>query len=314
MRAGPGSGISAWMQRSGVLDVLKLHADPASLEELSRELATISAEDLRGATAGVAFQAIALSCLSRFGRNEELLARTGSAEALHQVRVALRQLRSAFSIFREVVADDRFEPLRGELRWLANELNEARDLDALIARFGKAPAALKSARKRAYARAAQALASARAHRLTRDLVDWLANGAWLEVRNPADLTAARFASRSLERLRHKLAKKGRHLRRLDDDKLHETRIAAKKLRYAAEFFAGLFPDDKARRREERFAKAMRALQDELGELQDAWVAPMMLEDLGIDPAEWPAFDRRKTLVKRAAESYEHALDRKPYWR
>lgn len=307
------------MQRSGVTDALKLRADPASLDELAHVLATISAEDLRcslrdTATAGEAFQAIALSCLYRFGRNEELLARTGSAEALHQVRVALRQLRSAFTIFREVAVDDQFEHFRGELRWLARQLNEARDLDTLIARMKEPHVALLSARKHAYAHAAKALGSARAHRLTHDLVDWLANGAWLEVRNPSDLTAAGFASASLDRLRHKLAKRGRHLRTLDDDELHEVRIAGKKLRYAAEFFSGLFPDDKARRREARFTKAMRALQDELGELQDARVAPEVLERLQVDRAAWPTFTRRKKLVDRAAERFDRVLAREPFWR
>ncbi len=301
------------------MDALKLRADPASLEELSRVLATISAEDLRctlrdTATAGEAFQAIALSCLSRFGRNEELLLRTGSAEALHQVRVALRQLRSAFTIFREIVADDRFEHLRGELRWLAQQLNEARDLDTLIARLDEPPATLTRARKQAYARATKALTSARAHRLTHDCVDWLANGAWLEIRNPAEISAAHFAAASLERLHHKLARKGRHLRTLDDDELHQVRIAAKKLRYAAEFFSGLFPGDKALRREQRFAKAMRALQDELGELQDARVAPEVLTRLRVERADWPRFTRRRTLVDRAAKRFDRVLERKRFWR
>jgi CHAD domain-containing protein len=307
------------MQGPGVTDALKLRADPAGLDGLSRMLATISTEDLRcslreTATAGEAFQAIAASRLYRFARSEDLLARTGSADALHQVRVALRQLRSALSIFREVVADERYEHLRDELRWLAQQLNEARDLDTLIARMDKPPATLASARKHAYAQAAKALASARAQRVTHDLVDWLVNGVWLEVRNPADLTAARFASASLARLRRKLGKKGRHLRALDDSELHEVRIAAKKLRYAAEFFSGLFPGDKSRRREERFAKAIRALQDELGELQDARVAPEMLERLQVARADWPSFTRRKKLVERAATRLDRVLERKPFWR
>ena len=299
------------MQTSALDDVPRFQAGPAGLEALARML-----ERTPGGTStpGAAFQGIALSCLHRFEINRDLLARTGEAEALHQARVALRQLRSAFSIFRDIVADDRFEDLRGELRWLAATTNEARDLDALIARMDEVPAALVQARKSARTRTSKVLASARSERLLRELLDWVANGVWLEVRNPHDQTAAEFASASLDRLRDKLGKKGRHLRSLDDEGLHEVRIAAKKLRYAAWFFSGLFHGDKAERRAKRFIEAMRALQDRLGEVQDIAVAPVTLKRLQIPRSSWPRLPDRKTLVKRAAADLERALDREPYWR
>src|SRR5436190_23925018 len=108
---------------------LQLQADPACLEVLARVLertATEAPDRLlsRKASAGEAFQAIAASCLSRFWVNEDLLARTGDAEALHHARVALRQLRSALSIFRPIVADNRFDHLQRELRWLASAMNQ----------------------------------------------------------------------------------------------------------------------------------------------------------------------------------------------
>ena len=51
--------------------------------------------------------------------------------------------------------------------------------------------------------------------------------------------------------------------------VHALRIAAKKLRYATEFFAPLFPGKRAR----AYRKALAALQDELGAFNDAAVAP-----------------------------------------
>src|SRR6187431_477648 len=121
------------MHMSAVEDVPRFQAGPAGLEALARLLERSSSETT---TPGAAFQAIALSCLHRFELSRDLLARTGDAEALHQARVALRQLRSALSIFREIVADERFDEIRGGLRRLAATTNEARDLDALIARMG----------------------------------------------------------------------------------------------------------------------------------------------------------------------------------
>ena len=54
------------------------------------------------------------------------------ANALHQMRVALRRLRAAISLFSVVVGDDRAGAIKTELRWLAQELGPARDLDTLL--------------------------------------------------------------------------------------------------------------------------------------------------------------------------------------
>lgn len=255
-----------------------------------------------------------MSCLDRFRLSEARLARTGDAEALHQVRVALRQLRSAFSIFAPIVADERFAHLRGELRWLAGTMNEARDIDVVISRIDDPPASLTAARKRAYAQATRALVSARTRHLMNLLTEWLEHGVWLEVRNPSDVTAAAFASASLDRLRRQVRKKGRDLRTLDDAELHELRIAAKKLRYATEFFAGLFPPAAERGRQEAFAQALRGLQDRLGDLQDLAVAPALLERLQIPRASWPKLARRKRLLKRADAQFDLTIETAPFWR
>jgi triphosphatase len=298
------------MRTSAAPDAPRFETGPAGLESVARMFEPSPSETT---SPGAAFQAIALSCLHRFEVNRERLVRTCEAEALHQVRVALRQLRSALSTFKPIVADEQFAHLRGELRWLAAATNETRDLDALIERMDAVPAPLAQARDRTCARTSKILTSARSDRLVRDLVEWLANGVWLEVRNPTDQTAAAFAAASLERLRGKLAKEGRHLRKLDDRALHALRITAKKLRYAAWFFAGLFPGDKAQRRARRFVEAARALQDHLGEAQDVAVAPATLQRLHVPPADWPRLPPRGKLIKRAAADFERVLDARRYW-
>ncbi len=307
------------MRTCDLAAALKLEPEPAGLDPLARLIEELSAEALdctlrEDANAAQAFQAIAVWCLCRFRRNAEALARTGEADTLHQARVALRQLRSAFSIFRPVVTDERFEHLRGELRWLAATTTEARDLDTVLARFDRPPLPLTAARVRACGRAAKALTSARADKLLRELVEWLAEGVWLEVRDEAALPAPEFAAASLDRLRRKLRKKGRHMRRLDDDALHEARIAAKKLRYACEFFASLYPADKARKRAKRFVKAVRALQDKLGELHDIAIVPAILGNARVPRASWPKPSERTRLVKGAAMEFERVLDSKLFWR
>src|SRR5439155_6354200 len=56
-----------------------------------------------------AFAAIVQSCLRHFRLNEGLISVDSRGGALHQARVAMRRLRSAFSLFRPAVMDDEYE-------------------------------------------------------------------------------------------------------------------------------------------------------------------------------------------------------------
>jgi CHAD domain-containing protein len=75
----------------------------------------------------------------------------------------------------------------------------------------------------------------------------------------------------LDDRRRRLRRAGRALHGQDPERRHQVRIEAKKLRYAAEFFENAFPGAGKRRR--RFIEALKALQDELGALNDIAVAP-----------------------------------------
>lgn len=266
-------------------------------------------------TTGEAFQAIAGSCLRQFRLNEDLLLRTEDPDVLHQARVALRRLRSALSIFKRAVADSRFDHLRVELRWLAAALGEARDIDVLIVRT-ESRDALGDARAHAYARVKEALSSPRARTLMLDFAEWLAVGVWRTA--PADSSAVNrpapeFAAAMLDRLRRRLEKGGKRLRKMDDEARHDVRIDAKKLRYAAEFFAGLFPGAKRERRARRFIAAMQELQAHLGDLNDLATAPMLLARLGVAMEPAAAADRTR-LIDASAEAYDQLMDRKRFWR
>ncbi|MGO7092975.1 CHAD domain-containing protein, partial [Rhizobium leguminosarum] len=82
-------------------------------------------------------------------------------EALHQARVALRRLRSAFSLFKPLLMGDEPKRIQEELRWLAGVLGEARNLDVLLmkAKDSDLRAKLKDARNNAYDDAVEALGS-----------------------------------------------------------------------------------------------------------------------------------------------------------
>jgi triphosphatase len=94
--------------------------------------------------------------------------------------------------------------------------------------------------------------------------------------------AGPFASALLDARHRKLAARGASLAEGTPDERHAVRIAAKKLRYAAEFFAPLF----AGKRTRTYLKRLGALQDALGLFNDAATATRLAAELasGRDPA------------------------------
>jgi len=269
-----------------------------------------------GDSAGDAFRIIAHSCLRQFRINEGLLLDTGAAEPLHQARVGLRRLRTAFSLYKPLLsADRRAALLEAELRWLAAELGELRNLDVLIAsKHGEPRFPLTVAREQALTHVCNELASAQTRLLMIDLAEWLAVGAWcMRPENP-DLfgqNARRFASEVLDLQRKRLKRRGKKLAALDDAHRHKARIAAKKLRYASQFFESLFPENMARRRYALFRAAIEELQEQLGDLNDLVVGPQLLAQLGID-AE-PSGKNRTKLLRLAEDTLGALLEAKPFW-
>ena len=269
-------------------------------------------------SAADAFRAIAGSCLRQYRLNEAAIDRA-HPEAVHQARVALRRLRSAFSIFMPMLDDDLFAGLREETRWLANALGEARDLDVLLSGGTGEPelrGRLEQACDEAYGRALAAVSSARARALMLDLSRWLALGGWLsrpEGGALRDEPVRGFASAALDRFRRRVKKGGRGLENLTDEARHELRKDAKKLRYAAEFFASLFADKRGKRRGRRFIETLSALQEKLGALNDIAMSQCVLGEG--ESAAAPDFDSDKAdLLEEAAEAHDAFRDARPFWR
>lgn len=274
-----------------------------------------------GMTAASALQAIGFDCLRHYRLNVPLVLDHRDTAALHQARVAIRRLRSALTIHKSVFADRAVPRLNAELRWLAAELGKARDIDVLLKRTGEeVRAQLLEARTTAYESAGTTLQSVRARRLMIDLVEWLSMGAWLfdDVNAEARTTPVLgFAARTLRKMRKKVKRQGHDLEALDDDSRHELRKSAKKLRYAAEFFAALYDRKRDRRRFKRFLSALEGLQDNLGDLNDLSAASQTLRRLGVTSAD--AEERsanpkaRADLLEQAAEHHNTLIDAKWFW-
>ncbi|RWL78766.1 MAG: inorganic triphosphatase [Mesorhizobium sp.] len=284
-----------------------------------KSAATPLTSDMSAATA---FAHIAAACLRQFRLNETALGWSRDADALHQARVSLRRLRSLCSICKSLFDDSRFDHLREELKWLASEFGDARNIDVMIARASSEALSsrLQDARDDAYAAVEASLSSVRTRSLMIDATEWISIGDW---RTQSDETlheqsSRDFASDIFDKLWKKVAKGGNNLIEADDETRHKVRIAAKKLRYAAEFFEPLYNSKAEAKRHRRFIEAMKSLQEQLGSLNDIASAPDMLAALELSDVAgaqdlFSAEDKSK-LLEDAAEAHDVFVNTKRFWR
>ncbi len=151
-------------------------------------------------TVAEAFELIVHACLKHYRLNEPL-ALKGNPAALHQGRVAMRRLRSAFALFRPAIEDVEYQHLRHELRCFTAQLGDARNLDVYLERDLDEEERSKLIRKRekAYDDVADAMNSHKFRRLLIDIVGWVAVGAW-RAGKAANRPLTSFANRRLDRL------------------------------------------------------------------------------------------------------------------
>ncbi len=225
------------------------------------------------------------------------LSATTNSEFLHQLRVGWRRLRSLLKFAALLASVERVDPIEHELRELGSVLGPARDCDVFaLETLPKLAAEFHGDRDIARLRLRAAARRRRLSRLARDAIGTprfqqllLALGAFftLLARPAADAsgpTLARDWIRPILDKRHrKLRKRAKHVHRVAAAERHRARVAAKKLRYAAEFFAPLFPGKRA----DEYVTAISKLQSALGRLNDLEVATKLTDELapreGADP-------------------------------
>ncbi len=239
-----------------------------------------------------AFQAIARNCLAQIQANEAGVDKFHDVECLHQMRVGLRRLRSALSMYRDVLQLP--EELANDLEWLLSQLGPARDWDVLAgstlpkmsegsAHAPQLVALTMAAHNRTHELhdiAAAAIASERYQKLMVALTEWVGRRGWRaamsrKARTQLKTKVRKFADTVLEQDQKRLLNRGSQLKTATPEARHRVRIAAKKTRYAAEFFGSLFKDKQVK----PYVKALTHLQDELGRMNDASVADGLLDEL-----------------------------------
>jgi len=229
-----------------------------------------------------ALPAILDNCLQHIQRNETAVIEGDDAETLHQMRVGVRRLRSALKLFETVAPCP--PAVLDDVRWLGAELGAARDWDVLLtstlARVQSSPGGRNSlldlqalalgAAQAKRREAAQALLSPRYTRLMLTLGSWM-----LQAAPCLKGSAARFSRTTMEQLHKALLKRASRMDDSDPASAHHARIAAKRGRYALEFFHSLYRAGGAR----DYLKTLSAVQEELGRHNDLVVADRLLREL-----------------------------------
>lgn len=250
-----------------------------------------------GASAADAFVIIGFACLRHLAGNEAAV-RSGDPEGIHQMRVGLRRLRAALSLFKNMLQGADANRIKRELKWLADQLGPARDQDVFLAQtvrpylsrhphqaeFEALAQDIEKQRHAGFATARAAVDDARFRRLLLDCVVWLLDGEWRSGGDPL-LHALRqrpvraFAQDEMERRTRKIAKRIGKLEKLDPRGRHKLRIAVKKLRYGRQFFASLEADRRGRKPRPKVDRALKGLQSALGDLNDIRVHAALARDL-----------------------------------
>ncbi|MEE1655674.1 CHAD domain-containing protein [Microvirga sp. CF3062] len=280
----------------------------------------------KDATCAEAFQVIARSCLVQMVQNEALVRLSQDPDTLHQMRVGLRRLRAAISLFKnQLLTDSESAEIRDNLRWAGQALGAARDLDVFIERLRSMDDArpepsqmeeIERRREEAYKDLLETLESRRFMDVILQTAAWIEAGTWTtsgEGRKSARQSNARdFAEAELSRRFKRIRKLAKHLRDVGDEERHELRIRIKKLRYGTEFFASLFTSGKASKRRKVFSSLLEELQEHLGNLNDLAVGGSLAMYL---PAVSPKrLERqREKLLDKSVASLSALSKVDPFW-
>ena len=241
-------------------------------------------------------------------------ARHGSVEGIHDLRTSSRRLKAVLEAHDAEISKSDRKALRKALRALRRSAGPARDLDVFreLLLAAEVPAAEKSglAALRAATAARRGAARKKLNQALQqpelgNLADRVAAVATSTLGRPAPAYAIAGASRLPAALEGALAAHAAlpvPPSEAASDALHALRIAVKHARYAAETFAPAFGAPVA-----RYAEALRALQDELGLVQDARMARDALRAL---VASQPPEGRPGDLAVAAAATVTKALDRR----
>ncbi|HUB46024.1 MAG TPA: CHAD domain-containing protein [Acetobacteraceae bacterium] len=289
---------------------------------------------LTSATGGAdAFRKIMAAGLDHLlaNRNPTL---AGNAEGLHQMRVAIRRLRTALRFFKPHLEKHAVARFDAELRRIGRVFGEARDWDVFCLEIlpetladGAAgwremlPEPAQERRNAAYRDAVEEIQAPAFTALVLGLAAWAEQGrgkAFLVGDHALHRPVAALCPVLLDRLADKVERRGRHIEHGSDTDRHALRKSVKKLRYAIDYVAGAYPREATK----AYLHACEHLQHSLGTINDAVAATGLVERLAEGRSDLtPALGalanilaaRRRDALEDLPKQWRHFRNEPRFW-
>jgi len=268
-----------------------------------------------------AFRTIAFDGLAHWQANAQGTLQ-GDPESVHQARVALRRLRTAIGLFAPALPEPWTRDWREHLGQLAGELGASRDADVVLETLVE-PVLADTSGAEDIERLAKLLRQHRGDQRDSNPHPGAALLAFSEALHGLAESGGgaieTLAQEAMRKIRRKARKCVREIEQGDMMQLHQLRIRLKRLRYGLDFFSPLWPGKPLA----DFQKKLAALQDDLGQVNDAATGNRLLAELaGDDPglvaarafvAGWHA-PRIEKLRRRAMRRARTLLWDTPPWK
>ncbi|MEN9460104.1 MAG: hypothetical protein RIS84_124 [Pseudomonadota bacterium] len=250
--------------------------------------------------------------LAHLQANEATALQGEDIEGVHQMRVALRRLRSCLSLFSEVIHKASNGELRAQLKQVGLKLGDARNWDVFLLEINKMRQITHSAssvesilpellaqRAQSHAHVQNMLASVAYSRLLLQLGKWLEEKTWRNRLGNKGLQRlqqpiTKFSAQVLAQHANEVKLMGEKFGEMDALQRHALRILVKKLNYACRFFVELFPKKETL----AYISLLGELQDCLGLMNDAVVAHELLDQANV---------REETLARQFINGWNAQL-------
>jgi triphosphatase len=216
-------------------------------------------------------------------------------DGIHQLRVALRRLRTLLWFLRREIAAPSLMVLEGDAKYLAQSFGPARNWDVFVGstlsniekaglpdiKFDKLRDTSAPLRENSYTAVSKTIADPQTNRFLLSLGLVIEQRSWRNDIASETLAVlaepvSKFSARVLARTERKALKLGRNFRQLHPDERHKLRLTLKKLRYTLEFFLPLYSRQPSTN---KYLKRLSRLQDALGADNDIATSRALLHEL-----------------------------------
>jgi CHAD domain-containing protein len=212
------------------------------------------------------------------------------SEFLHDLRVAVRRMRSALTQIKGVLAEEDVNRFKSRLAWVGQATGPTRDMDVFLLEFEQYRDCLperfrqdldplydfiESHQQIEHGLMVKKINSPHFRGLVKELREFLTGLTEQKGAAEAATPIAELASKRIYKMFRRVMKDGQAI--ADDsppEHLHDLRKECKKLRYLMEFFRTVYPEKKIG----RLIKSLKQLLDNLGNFQDLEVQADKLRD------------------------------------